>query len=134
MKTSIDLVRGTVRIKTGSEGPKHDPYSYTEYTFEQAGKPTVTFHAGLGVWLEVDGKTEYACDVQEENLLFGKFESVLGFSINDLEKWHAKARSRCRKCGCKRGHWVDGYPGESFLLCDNCGVHMDCLFDESVIQ
>lgn len=134
MRYTICLVDRSIRVKTGTEGPSFDPYAYTEYTLVRDGQPDVVFHAGLGVSLKIGkGLEERAFNKQEENLLFARFECLVGWPINDLEKWSHKARQRCRKCRCKHGHWAAGYPGESFLLCDNCGEHMDYSFDESAV-
>jgi hypothetical protein len=43
-----------VRVKRGSEGPEHDPYSFTEITFyftDKSRKP-ITIHRGLGDWVK----------------------------------------------------------------------------------
>jgi hypothetical protein len=47
-----------IYIDTGSEGPSHDPYSYTEYTVQPRADdaPTAVLHMGLAFWYEVDGK------------------------------------------------------------------------------
>lgn len=41
-------------MKSGQEGPKHDPYGYTEIVVERDGCEVV-IHCGLGTWMEVDG-------------------------------------------------------------------------------
>jgi hypothetical protein len=43
-----------IRVKRGSEGPKHDPYSYTEITFyfTNPKRKPVIYHYGLGEWLK----------------------------------------------------------------------------------
>jgi len=44
----------SISTRTGTEGPRHDPYSFTEITVEARGH-RVTVHYGLGEWIEVDG-------------------------------------------------------------------------------
>lgn len=42
-----------VRVRRGTEGPAHDPYSYLEITFwftKRSRKPVV-YHGGLGSWV-----------------------------------------------------------------------------------
>ena len=41
--------------RTGSEGPKHDPYSFTEMTVTLNGVDH-TLHMGLGMWYAIDGQ------------------------------------------------------------------------------
>lgn len=49
-----------VKVRRGSEGPAHDPYSYTEVTFYFTNKrrKPVTYHGGLGAWVR-HGKRRY---------------------------------------------------------------------------
>lgn len=49
-----------IHVKRGSEGPRHDPYSYTEVTFYFTNKKRkpVIYHAGLGEWTK-HGKNTY---------------------------------------------------------------------------
>jgi hypothetical protein len=41
-----------VKVKRGTEGPAHDPYSYTEVTFyfTNSRRKPVIYHGGLGEW------------------------------------------------------------------------------------
>lgn len=43
----------SIRIRTGSEGPAHDPYGYQEIEFTRTDGVVVTLHSGLGEWCEV---------------------------------------------------------------------------------
>ena len=39
----------SVRVKTGTEGPRHDPYGWTEVRFTTTAGQTITYrHGGLG--------------------------------------------------------------------------------------
>ena len=44
-------MKSQVTLRSGSEGPKHDPYGYQEITVTQ-GNVRVTGHIGLGLWIE----------------------------------------------------------------------------------
>jgi len=44
-------------IKSGTEGPRHDPYSYEEYSFYYKGKFFIA-HFGLLEWIKVDGERQ----------------------------------------------------------------------------
>ena len=49
-----------IRVRRGSEGPEHDPYSYTEITFyfTNPKRKPVTYHSGLSEWTK-HGKRRY---------------------------------------------------------------------------
>ena len=128
--------------KVGSEGPSHDPYSYSETTIWFRGRK-IEFHDGLAMWLKVDGeKYKPAVDRNQdfgeyEKQLYkaykDKIEEVLGFSLTQLERWNRKLKSKCRKCGSKNFKWVSGFPGESLLICSDCNDAIDYNFNESAI-
>ena len=42
-----------VRVRRGSEGPRHDPYGFIEITVDHYGN-RYTLHEGLACWLEVN--------------------------------------------------------------------------------
>jgi hypothetical protein len=75
-----------VRVKRGSEGPYHDPYSYTEITFYFTNKKRkpVTIHQGLGDWVK-HGKRRY-----EGNTMLGDpaliFEKLTGLNPRYAER------------------------------------------------
>lgn len=45
----------TLDMRHGSEGPQHDPYSFTEFTMCINGW-SFTLHLGLGCWLKINGR------------------------------------------------------------------------------
>lgn len=111
-----------VRIDHGSEGPDHDPYSYVEINVERLGRK-VTFHGGLGDWVEVDGVRQNVPDNEMVTLLV----QLTGGTPYQWEKWVMRARSRCKKCGSRNFFWQNGMPGESFKTCSKCEeiIHTD---------
>jgi hypothetical protein len=72
-----------IKVKRGSEGPAHDPYSYTEITFyfTDKNKKPVTIHRGLGEWLK-HGKRKYEWDA---HCIATKFEELTGLSVRRAE-------------------------------------------------
>ena len=102
-----------VWVRSGSEGPSHDPYSYDEINVETKGHD-VCIHYGLAVWLEVDGKhTDYYGNEYEA---FELFKLLTGAPPADFINWYYRARSRC-SCGCRAQRSVPGYPGETLNIC-----------------
>jgi hypothetical protein len=73
-----------VIVKRGSEGPSHDPYSYTEITFYFTNKrrKPVTYHGGLGDWVK-HGKRRYGFTKKKDPA--DKFEELTGLSVRRAE-------------------------------------------------
>jgi len=44
-----------IRVKQGAEGPRHDPYAYTEVEFTKTDGTVVLCHMGLAEWIKVNG-------------------------------------------------------------------------------
>jgi hypothetical protein len=110
------MITNSVSIITGTEGPKYDPYSYTEAIVEQ--KDIVRLHIGLVTWISINGSNLSAHDPED---IMKEFSKRTGFKdLLAVERCLRHLMSKCRKCGCKKLHWVNGYPGETFLICDNC--------------
>ncbi len=84
---------GHIAMRTGSEGPSHDPYSFREYEIERNDQ-TLVLHMGLGCWLEEDGKSTYKNGTEE--LLVLIFEGFSGLSLGHFEKalHHRRRMSR----------------------------------------
>lgn len=115
-----------IQIQTGSEGPRHDPYGYTETTVTRSGGDVVTLHEGLGEWVEVNGKRfDQSC--------YEIFEHVAGITPRIAERVYDRRRSTCQNCGSRDLGAKRGYPGETFYICMRCDniVHVD--FDRSAI-
>ena len=122
--TLINHPKLKVHVRIGSEGPRHDPYSYNELTVVQPHGTTV-LHNGLGVWLKSDDH-----DVQPPNYLShdereawlrdAAFPMLTDFTVVQLERMARKLKSRC-KCGGKSFHSEEGFPGETFDVCNRCG-------------
>ncbi len=72
------------QIKNGSEGPKHDPWSYSEYACKGW-----TLHCGIGVHIIMeDGKRkdhEFGSNYEEsEKDLIQEFERHSGLTISEM--------------------------------------------------
>jgi len=138
MQTNLlDHPKLKVRLRTGSEGPRHDPYSYTELTVVQPHGTTV-LHNGLGVWLKSDDHdvkppSYLGHDEQEAWLRDTGFRTLTNYTVEQLERMARKLKSRC-KCGGKSFHSECGYPGETFDVCDSCGDIHDSFFCIEVVM
>ena len=138
-----------IHIRTGSEGPRHDPYAYTE--IEIRPRPghvatSVLIHEGLGTFLRVgdveiqEGDVErgtHVATILTNAELRHRFERATGYSPDAwrafCDRVRARRQSRC-PCGSRRLSWRNGYPGEELLLCDDCGNVLDRTFNEAAIR
>ena len=121
-----------ISLKTGTEGPRHDPYSYEEVTIER-GDSTTTIHLGLA---------EY-CKYTEGNksLTIHRLPTdPMMLALCGLTLKQAKRILRKREEAKLRAHrshggmeWSRGYPGEQLLIC-KCGDVVDSSFNLSAIQ
>jgi hypothetical protein len=137
-QTLINHPRLRVRRVTGSEGPAHDPYAYEElHAFDARGNKVV-LHQGLGTWFEVNGtklgREGFASYDSYEKECRTMFETCCGYTIDQIERMHRKLHERCLKCGHKEFHCEYGFPGETLLVCANCGHISSSYFSRSAIE
>jgi hypothetical protein len=82
------LEAGDVVVRHGSEGPKHDPYAFTEYYAKG-----YTLHMGLGETLEgPDGVTKKPLDFDKDydtgaKAMVAFFEEKIGVKIEAIEEY-----------------------------------------------
>ena len=118
---------GTLTRRTGSEGPRHDPYSYTEWTVKR-GERHVTLHLGLATWVKINN---LICDLNSENQAVSQFEHDAGITLKACDRALDHV-SRC--CSKMRPVSKTGYPGEHFTVCGSCGKHLDYYFCISEVE
>ena len=126
-----------IELRSGSEGPRHDPYGYEEWSITRADGRKVTVHiGGLIEWVRYDdGRSKRQFDCADTNLL-AKFEACAGVSLHAVRRAYSAAKARRVKyhpCGQKHIHWVLGYPGEELLACEQCGTIFDSEFNLSAV-
>jgi len=132
-------------VRTGSEGPHHDPYGYKELTTEiTVGGHTnvVTLHSGLGTWVEVNGdKIDHSSiqswgDRYEEGsaMLLTLFENLTGVAPKNFQKYLDQIQSHKKCCSKPVWNWERGYPGEYLLVCQNCHEIVDHQFRLSEVE
>lgn len=118
-----------ISIFTGTEGPRHDPYSFQELTIERDGMAFMV-HEGLQHFMEVNGdRVHNPFDVNE---------SCRAITGADLKGWHkAIDKLEAHRRNEHRGHDVvdmAGYPGEHFCICNTCGGKvLDSSFDINAV-
>lgn len=138
----------TVRMRTGSEGPRHDPYSFMDLVIETPER-TVVVHEGFVCSIKCDGseieppryllRLKYTGKIKldviekvEQAWRDETVEQLTGWTLAQIGRINSKLRSRCR-CGSRTFSSTPGYPGETFVVCDSCGRIHDSIFCESEI-
>lgn len=118
---------GFIIRETGSEGPRHDPYSFTEYTIKR-GDILIVVHVGLSEWIKSNDMPWTMVSPDEA------VRSVLGISMHKLER--IMHTMRCPDHGTRWIISTDGMPGETFYMCDllGCGNIVGTSFDISVVE
>ena len=120
MKTTKNYKGIKVNVEIGTEGPSQDPYSFDRYTLTIKrwwGLKEVTIHLGLGEYIKVNDK-EVANDYKDMEKPFKKATGLdLGEFLNAMQ---APETYVC-KCGCDRILTKQGFPGETFDVCEDCG-------------
>lgn len=107
-----EIQQRQIDIQYGSEGPKYDPYAFTEYIVWQNGTKYV-LHDGLATWLSVDGiKITYNSEAA-----IATFETKTGFTKGMLYRSNELKRRKCPHCGGTHFEWIAGHPGKKVLLC-----------------
>lgn len=124
----------SINIKTGSEGPRHDPYHYDEITVNRPDGSWVTLHVGLAFWAETSEGERIDNDDRGALVLF---EKAAGISLPVAYKAYREVRvRRYTRHPCGQKHFIDvqGFPGESFVFCRKCGDAVDSFFNSKAVE
>lgn len=131
MQKTIKMNGVSVYVKTGTEGPRYDPYGYVEYKCRgRNGFGQYILHLGLIEWIEhqLDNRT-LKKDTQSNVQM--KWELLTGIKVDDVEE--VVNQPHFCECGCKKTKTMEGYPGEVFEMCTACNAIVDSIFCESAI-
>jgi len=140
------LTERRLSTNRGSEGPRHDPYGYEEYTvctkFENGEEKCITMHSGLGMWLKIDGEKIDHGTInmwgehynEGERFLSEMFENLTGIPLCKFHKYMDEILNHKICCPKRELEWVRGFPGEHLLICTNCHAIADSQFVRSEIE
>ncbi len=133
-------MKSGITIRSGAEGPRHDPYHYDEITVTNA-RGKFTYHGGLGSWCEanafgrkwrVDGdKPAWETFVHHTGMT--PYIAQVVVRRHENKTLTRKFREHKSRCNGQIG-WFDGYPGESLCGCNKCGSIFDSHFNRSAIE
>ena len=124
-------------VRSGSEGPRHDPYGWEEFEVHRNGRRVSVREGGLGYTrLTVDDVT---CESDpSQDAVDAWFQLFTGRTATAWRKAAAKAArnrtSRCRCCGGRRFETMSGFPGESFTVCATCKEVVSTSMNWSAIE
>lgn len=110
-----------VRLRSGTEGPRHDPYGWNEISVDREGHTATLHSSGLfNDWLEVDGVRFEGREIESYwlqrnecertsndsggyQLLRRIFRNVLGYWPEEFEEAQNQADARNPYFGCDLG-------------------------------
>lgn len=79
---------GSIIVERGTEGPRHDPYSYDHYTIIRKGKRKAELHIGLGTWSRIGGRlrTRWTPGVgaDRDRAEVERFEQACGYTLAEI--------------------------------------------------
>ena len=119
-----EILRRNIMVKTGKEGPRHDPYSYLEVTIVEEygnGIRKIVYHAGLDEFLYVDENGNKKWADHDDEFTFDQIKKMTGYSRELLMKLGLRKTTPPNKCpSCRKYLECDsGYAGETILFCPN---------------
>lgn len=137
---TLNHPRLSVTRRNGREGPSHDPYAFEEIRIDN-GTHAMTIHVGLAIWIEIDDdEREFVPSAyydEPDAWLEEHAQMCFGWSLKQIARFEQRALdSRWR--GCEKGgrHVTttkDGFPGETFDVCERCNKIVDSQFFESAV-
>jgi hypothetical protein len=136
MSHAVLVSQPNLRIerRTGSEGPRHDPYHYDEWTIRRDGFRGIVYHDGLSEWIRYSNGKIFTIREGDHELAEIAFRRCTGYTMPEWTRAIALLeRSRSRR---HRNHDVreeSGYPGEHFTFCHTCDVVIDSYFNEGAV-
>jgi hypothetical protein len=122
----------TIRSRSGTEGPRHDPYSFFEWTLTLDAEREWIIHDGLGTWVRFNGQQ---VEVAHHDIDGALQRTGCPLTLREIEQRHDEEREAPIKEHAPHGDpcWHDGMPGEQLLICP-CGAVLDSTFDLSAIE
>jgi hypothetical protein len=80
----MTVTQRKLSMRTGWEGPRHDPYSWLECTVTLNGVP-ITLHMGLATWIKIGTSRidDYTPDSSLAPLLFERHTGLTVYTFND---------------------------------------------------
>ncbi len=124
-----------ITVERGTEGPRHDPYSFEEVTIKRADGRCATAHVGLAEFVVIGQKDDAIRVDASGSKLDQWLISTVGVTLAGARRAFDKLEaSRLRMHRSHGGMgWSEGFPGEMLLWC-KCGAMLDSSFNRSAIE
>jgi hypothetical protein len=131
-----------VTMKTGVEGPKHDPYGTETWTITgeyKGAEITLTYHQGLDEWFTIDtsSKVRVNYDGGTLKLMSECCEKLTGKTFDEVRGiWEEKEYGMfCETCNDFPPDVTShkGYPGETIYCCTKCSNPVNSFQDMSAV-
>jgi len=103
--------------KTGTEGPRYDPWSYTESIVHLASGDVATLHVGLAVWFKFNDVRSVCYTEQDCDALF---EQATGLTGIQFEEAYQRVTYYCRRCNTSKFIYGESYELGYFYICRKC--------------
>ncbi len=125
----MKIIQRSVSSRAGSEGPRHDPYGYTEIRIDirySDRESHIIIHMGLAEWIEIDdGENCRRVEPYDMGQIgFWKFvDEVIGVPLASIQKYIDRREAPPKRCPDCQGKLVEGqgFVGEGVLYCEKCG-------------
>lgn len=132
-------------METGTEGPRHDPYAWEEFTVHCQNGNKVTYRSsGLGYTrttvlsdgnprvVETRGVGNQDGPAEHLFTLYAKITP----HVAERAYWESKKRRITNHLRACHSHTKreSGYPGESFTVCAKCGEVLETSFNISAVE
>lgn len=82
---TIMVTKRELDVRTGSEGPRHDPYGFEE-RIVYVNDITVKLHTGLGVWCKAFAKADHPLETNDEKLAVDLFTTITGLTPEAFDR------------------------------------------------
>jgi hypothetical protein len=126
-----------LQIKTGTEGPRHDPYGFNEIWVTRPDRTVVVYHEGIGTFCDVrmaNGMQDCTDDPKKALTLFEQYAGITPKAAHRAEMARYWRKFKYHPCGSHHLKEVDGYPGETLVLCEKCNGVIHASFERGAVE
>lgn len=132
----------SIEVREGTEGPHHDPYSYTDTILTKQNGAWAIIHEGISAYALIyfrRGRKRRQVNLYEDPVLRARSETLLVKAVGMTSKQIKRIARKASEVPYRqhKGHggyeWSQGHPGEMLCFC-KCGAVIDSHFNRSAIE
>ncbi len=126
----MKITQRQLTLKTGTEGPRHDPYGYEERIVE-LNEHTYKLHLGLACYAKEADET-----MVEGEEAVAWWVARTGLSPDEFDKAYLRLTEPPRRCPACRSkvEYHSGFVGESVACCANPACTTGIVWSEEVTE